>query len=247
MNPSTKTTKPLPSTIGMIAKEPRTGAHVPNPTTDLQSPTPRFKITANKFLRLRKFGCWSVRRAWQLDCKRFITNRGDIISVGLSGLSAVTSERTTRSRNSELRNLTATNGVIGSKEENHEKQKANQMTRRKRPNPSTSTTYRTAELNAPNEPTRHRRLKPREIHRRPIKLHDDRLQNYQILFRSYIIRGRRGGIHPLNPTLMMSPRLVMKRLQSNCQARRTDQQPNSAPELPTFHNIAAQISASVKA
>ncbi|GAA53087.1 SCY1-like protein 2, partial [Clonorchis sinensis] len=25
--------------------------------------------------------CWSVRRAWQLDCKRFITNRGDIISA----------------------------------------------------------------------------------------------------------------------------------------------------------------------
>ncbi|GAA52879.1 hypothetical protein CLF_109031 [Clonorchis sinensis] len=30
---------------------------------------------------------WSVHRAWQLDCKRFITNRGDIISAGLSGLS----------------------------------------------------------------------------------------------------------------------------------------------------------------
>ncbi|KAG5443887.1 hypothetical protein CSKR_100865 [Clonorchis sinensis] len=29
--------------------------------------------------------CWPVRRAWQLDCKRFITNRGDIISAGLSG------------------------------------------------------------------------------------------------------------------------------------------------------------------
>ncbi|KER27022.1 hypothetical protein T265_05853 [Opisthorchis viverrini] len=101
-----------------------------------------------------------------------------------------------------------------------------QSNERKRPNPSTSTTYRTAELNVPNEPTRHRRLKPREIHRRPIKLHDYRLQNYQILFRSYIITGRRGGIHPLNPELTMSPRLVMKRLQSNCQARRTDQQPN---------------------
>ncbi|GAA53960.1 U3 small nucleolar RNA-associated protein 22, partial [Clonorchis sinensis] len=24
--------------------------------------------------------CWSVRRAWQLDCKRFIANRGDIVS-----------------------------------------------------------------------------------------------------------------------------------------------------------------------
>ncbi|KER24075.1 hypothetical protein T265_14494, partial [Opisthorchis viverrini] len=36
---------------------------------------------------------------------------------------------------------------------------------------------------------------------------------------------RRGGIHPLNPALTMPPRLVMKRLQSNCQARRTDQQP----------------------
>ncbi|KER24294.1 hypothetical protein T265_14461, partial [Opisthorchis viverrini] len=30
------------------------------------------------------FGSWSVRRAWQLDCKRFITKRGDIFSAGLS-------------------------------------------------------------------------------------------------------------------------------------------------------------------
>ncbi|GAA53853.1 hypothetical protein CLF_111317 [Clonorchis sinensis] len=44
---------------------------------------------------------------------------------------------------------------------------------------------------------------------------------------SHISTGRRGGIHPLNPALMMSPRLVMKRLQSNCQARRTDQQSTS--------------------
>ncbi|KER27046.1 hypothetical protein T265_13874, partial [Opisthorchis viverrini] len=36
----------------------------------------------------------------------------------------------------------------------------------------------------------------------------------------------RGGIHPLNPALTMSPRLVTKRLQSNRQARRTDQQPD---------------------
>ncbi|GAA50779.1 transient receptor potential cation channel subfamily M member 2, partial [Clonorchis sinensis] len=48
----------------------------------------------------------------------------------------------------------------------------------------------------------------------------------------------RGEGDPLNPALMMSPRLVMKRLQSNCQARRTDQQSISAPELPIFHNIA---------
>ncbi|KER29636.1 hypothetical protein T265_03750 [Opisthorchis viverrini] len=31
------------------------------------------------------FGCWSVHRAWQLGCKRFITNRGDTVSAGLSG------------------------------------------------------------------------------------------------------------------------------------------------------------------
>ncbi|KER33615.1 LOW QUALITY PROTEIN: hypothetical protein T265_12569, partial [Opisthorchis viverrini] len=36
-------------------------------------------------------GCWSVRRAWQLDCKRFITNRGDFVSAGLSGTDDVTS------------------------------------------------------------------------------------------------------------------------------------------------------------
>ncbi|GAA51541.1 hypothetical protein CLF_106353 [Clonorchis sinensis] len=45
-------------------------------------------------------------------------------------------------------------------------------------------------------------------------------------------------VDSLNPALMMSPRLVMKRLQSNCQAWRTDQQSISAPELPIFHNIA---------
>ncbi|KER30306.1 hypothetical protein T265_03253 [Opisthorchis viverrini] len=31
--------------------------------------------------------------------------------------------------------------------------------------------------------------------------------------------------YPLNCALMMSPRMVTKRLQANCQARRTDQQP----------------------
>ncbi|KAG5448048.1 hypothetical protein CSKR_113085 [Clonorchis sinensis] len=49
------------------------------------------------------------------------------------------------------------------------------------------------------------------------------------------------SLYPLNPALMMSPRLVMKRLQSNCQARRTDQQSISAPELPIFHNIADSL------
>ncbi|KER26081.1 hypothetical protein T265_06610 [Opisthorchis viverrini] len=39
--------------------------------------------------QLSCFGCWSVRRAWQLDCKRFITNRGDIVSAGLSGFLTV--------------------------------------------------------------------------------------------------------------------------------------------------------------
>ncbi|KER21927.1 hypothetical protein T265_09858 [Opisthorchis viverrini] len=29
-------------------------------------------------------GCLSIRRAWQLDCKRSITNRADIVSAGLS-------------------------------------------------------------------------------------------------------------------------------------------------------------------
>ncbi|KER19296.1 hypothetical protein T265_15591, partial [Opisthorchis viverrini] len=37
----------------------------------------------------------------------------------------------------------------------------------------------------------------------------------------------RDDIDPLNPALTMSRRLVMKRLQSNCQARRTDQQPDN--------------------
>ncbi|KER19066.1 hypothetical protein T265_12027 [Opisthorchis viverrini] len=43
---------------------------------------------------------------------------------------------------------------------------------------------------------------------------------------------------PSNPAPMMLPRLMMERLPSNCQARRTDQKPSSAPELPTFHNTA---------
>ncbi|KAG5451497.1 hypothetical protein CSKR_107076 [Clonorchis sinensis] len=43
--------------------------------------------------------------------------------------------------------------------------------------------------------------------------------------------------------LKMSPRMVTKRLQLNCQARRTDQQPPDqlptiSPELPVFQNIA---------
>ncbi|GAA48790.1 hypothetical protein CLF_102037 [Clonorchis sinensis] len=60
--------------------------------------------------------------------------------------------------------------------------------------------------------------------------------------KNYTVRSRttaqQSRTDPLNPALMMSPRLVMKRLQSNCQARRTDQQSISAPELPIFHNIA---------
>ncbi|KER21717.1 hypothetical protein T265_10022 [Opisthorchis viverrini] len=52
-----------------------------------------------------------------------------------------------------------------------------------------------------------------------------------------IVRYQAQGFHhhPLNLALTMSPRLAIKRLQSNCQARRTDQQPNSALELPAFH------------
>ncbi|KAG5443162.1 hypothetical protein CSKR_108506, partial [Clonorchis sinensis] len=42
--------------------------------------------------------------------------------------------------------------------------------------------------------------------------------------------------------LMMSPRLVMKRLQSNCPAQRTNQRPSILPELPTFSSIASAIS-----
>ncbi|KAG5450408.1 hypothetical protein CSKR_201189, partial [Clonorchis sinensis] len=37
--------------------------------------------------------CWSVRRAWQLNCKRFITNRVDIISAGLMMMSLMMSPR----------------------------------------------------------------------------------------------------------------------------------------------------------
>ncbi|KER33248.1 hypothetical protein T265_00933 [Opisthorchis viverrini] len=37
--------------------------------------------------------------------------------------------------------------------------------------------------------------------------------------------------------LMMSPRLVMKRLQPNCPAQRTSQRPSTLPELPTFSSI----------
>ncbi|KAG5444888.1 hypothetical protein CSKR_103598 [Clonorchis sinensis] len=33
---------------------------------------------------MKLIDCWSVRRARQLDCKRFITNRGDIVSAGLT-------------------------------------------------------------------------------------------------------------------------------------------------------------------
>ncbi|KER24732.1 hypothetical protein T265_07683 [Opisthorchis viverrini] len=37
-----------------------------------------------------------------------------------------------------------------------------------------------------------------------------------------------------NNALMMSSRLVMKRLQSNCPAQRTSQRPSALPKIPTF-------------
>ncbi|KER22235.1 hypothetical protein T265_09626 [Opisthorchis viverrini] len=40
-----------------------------------------------------------------------------------------------------------------------------------------------------------------------------------------------------NNALMISPRFVMKRLQSNCPAQRTNQRPSTLPELPTFCSI----------
>ncbi|KER22069.1 hypothetical protein T265_09756 [Opisthorchis viverrini] len=40
-----------------------------------------------------------------------------------------------------------------------------------------------------------------------------------------------------NNALMMSHRLVMKRLQSNCPAQRTNQRPSTLPELQTFTSI----------
>ncbi|KER30912.1 hypothetical protein T265_02727 [Opisthorchis viverrini] len=171
--------------------------------------------------------------------------------------SAVTSKGTTQSRDYEPRNLTTTNGLIGSKRSPNQPikgTKSHQKARRKRPNHN-RTTFTGDQLNVPNGPSRHRRLRPRQIHRRPTKLCKDRFQNYQILFRSYIITGRREGIHPLNPALTMSPRSVMKpcqlackrfvtirgdiiisvqlvtkRLEIDWQARRTDQQaPDQKP------------------
>ncbi|GAA57528.1 hypothetical protein CLF_112849 [Clonorchis sinensis] len=49
-------------------------------------------------------------------------------------------------------------------------------------------------------------------------------------------------VHPLNYALMISPRMVTKRLHVNYQARRTDQQlpdqqPINSPELPIFRHI----------
>ncbi|KER26102.1 hypothetical protein T265_06582 [Opisthorchis viverrini] len=43
-----------------------------------------------------------------------------------------------------------------------------------------------------------------------------------------------------NYALMMSSRLVMKRLQPNCPAQRTCQRPTTLPELPTFSSIEKQ-------
>ncbi|KER33208.1 hypothetical protein T265_00899 [Opisthorchis viverrini] len=40
-----------------------------------------------------------------------------------------------------------------------------------------------------------------------------------------------------NNALMISPRLVMKRLQSNCPAQRTSQRPSTLSELLTFSSI----------
>ncbi|GAA55535.1 hypothetical protein CLF_108259 [Clonorchis sinensis] len=54
--------------------------------------------------------------------------------------------------------------------------------RRKRPNHNRTITHKTVELNTPNEPNRHKRLTPGQIHKGPIKLGEDPLQNYQMLF-----------------------------------------------------------------
>ncbi|GAA50021.1 transmembrane protein 50B [Clonorchis sinensis] len=54
--------------------------------------------------------------------------------------------------------------------------------RRKRPNHNRTINHKTVELNTPNKPTRHKRLTPGRIHKGPIKLGEDPLQNYQMLF-----------------------------------------------------------------
>ncbi|GAA50778.1 lysophosphatidate acyltransferase [Clonorchis sinensis] len=45
--------------------------------------------------------------------------------------------------------------------------------RRKRPNHNRTITHKTVELNTPNEPNRHKRLTPGQIHKGPIKLGED--------------------------------------------------------------------------
>ncbi|GAA50004.1 hypothetical protein CLF_103914, partial [Clonorchis sinensis] len=50
--------------------------------------------------------------------------------------------------------------------------------RRKRPNHNRTNTHKTVELNTPNEQNRHKRLTPGQIHKGPIKLGEDPLQNY---------------------------------------------------------------------
>ncbi|GAA54183.1 hypothetical protein CLF_112548 [Clonorchis sinensis] len=54
--------------------------------------------------------------------------------------------------------------------------------RRKRPNHNRTITHKTVELNTPNEPNRHKRLRPGQIHKGPIKLGKDPIESYQMLF-----------------------------------------------------------------
>ncbi|KER19484.1 hypothetical protein T265_11758 [Opisthorchis viverrini] len=45
------------------------------------------------------------------------------------------------------------------------------------------------------------------------------------VYKIYLLMYNEVRDNPLNRALMMSPRMVTKRLQANCQARRTNQQP----------------------
>ncbi|GAA57874.1 hypothetical protein CLF_113299 [Clonorchis sinensis] len=81
-------------TIRMAVQNPVSMAHSITPERHIalaQKPSITLQF-GSRTKTNRLIDCWSVRRAWQLDCKRFITNRGDIISAGLSDVTSIGDE-----------------------------------------------------------------------------------------------------------------------------------------------------------
>ncbi|KER30135.1 hypothetical protein T265_03396 [Opisthorchis viverrini] len=199
-------------------------------------------------------GCLSVRRAWQLGCKRFITNRGDIVSAGLRDDVISNGEETFATQLPSSANRQTTKAVLNT---------GDLITFRKNGiidaaddvvgvYHDTCGNCEAVLLPSCEDNVKEKFLKVENVVRF-CRFKSPTLCAVGSVVSSNVFTHTDMGTttkhttttanlklaepdDPLNPALTMSPQLMMKRLPSNCQARRTDQQPNNAPELPTFHH-----------